>query len=227
MRPGEARLLPGMSRRISIFGGTGYAGGNIAREAAGRGHVVTSYSRGGAPDDPVAGVTYETGSLTDADLVRRVAADSDDVVVAVHAGDVGGKPLADVLPALVDAAIAGNARLAFVGGAGSALVAPGGPRVVDTPEFRDAWKPEALSHAAALEALRESPAELDWFYVSPAGQFGRHSPGETTGAYRTGGDLLVTKEDGSSEISGTDFALAFVDEIEQRNHPRQRFTTGH
>ncbi len=217
----------GMSRRISLFGGTGYAGGNIAREAAGRGHAVTSYSRGGAPDEPVAAVVYETGSLTDADLVRTAAADSDDVVVAVHGSDVDGKPLIDILPSLIDAAIAGGARLSFVGGAGSALVAEGGPRLVDGPDFQEAWKPEALSHAAVLDALRQAPEALDWFYVSPAALFGRYAPGETTGAYRTGGDVLVTKEDGSSEISGTDFALAYVDEIEQRNHPRQRFTTGH
>lgn len=51
--------------------------------------------------------------------------------------------------------------------------------------------------------------------------------GETTGAYRTGGDLLVTKDDGSSEISGTDYALAFVDEIERHAHRGQRFTVGH
>ncbi len=211
-----------MTKRISLFGGTGYAGGSIAREAASRGHIVTSYSRGGAPEEPVAGVAYETGSLSDPELVVRVAADSDDVVVAIH-----GLELIDLLPGLVDAAIAGGARLSFVGGAGSSLVAEGGPRLVDTPEFQDAWKPEALAHAAVLDALRESPAELDWFYVSPAALFGAYAPGEATGAYRTGGDILVTTEDGRSEISGADYALAFVDEIEQRNHPRRRFTTGH
>ena len=50
---------------------------------------------------------------------------------------------------------------------------------------------------------------------------------DVTGSYRTGGDVLVTQADGSSEISGTDFALAYVDEIEQHAHPRQRFTVGH
>lgn len=53
------------------------------------------------------------------------------------------------------------------------------------------------------------------------------APGETTGSYRTDDDLLVTKDDGSSEISGTDYARSFVDEIEQRAHVRKRFTTGH
>ncbi len=37
----------------------------------------------------------------------------------------------------------------------------------------------------------------------------------------------MTKDDGSSEISGTDLALAFVDEIEKPQRSRQRFTVGH
>jgi uncharacterized protein len=212
--------------RIVVFGGTGYAGGNIAREALARGHHVVSYTRN-APTDPLAEVDYRTGSLADPDLVDKAAADADQLVVAVRAEDVAGAPLATYLPRLVAAAVAGGARLSFVGGAGSSLVAPGGPRLVDTPEFRDEWKPEALAHADVLDALRDAPAELDWFYVSPAALFGSFAPGETTGGYRTGGDVLVTREDGSSEISGTDLALAYVDEIERHAHPRQRFTVGH
>lgn len=212
--------------RIVIFGGTGYAGGHIAAQAQARGHQVTSYSRN-LPSEPNAGVDYRTGSIIDADLVAKAAQDADHVVVALHASDAGGSPLVTQLPQLIEAAIAGEARLSFVGGAGSSLVAPGGPRLVDGPDFHDDWKPEALAHADVLEALRSSPEALDWFYVSPAGLFGAFAPGETTGSYRTGGDVLVTKADGSSEISGTDFALAFVDEIEKHAHSRQRFTVGH
>lgn len=216
-----------MSTSIAVFGGTGYAGGNIVAEAAGRGYAVTSYSRNGAPAEPVPGVTYAKGSLADPQTLDQAATDADVLVVAVHGADVDGKPLSAYVPQLTDAATAHNTRLGVVGGAGSALVAEGGPRLVDTPEFLDEWKPEALSHADVLEALRTSPESLDWFYVSPAALFGSFAPGETTGAYRTGDDVLVTKEDGSSEISGTDYALAFVDEIAQRNHVRRRFTTGH
>lgn len=212
--------------RIVIFGGTGYAGGNIAREAVGRGHDVVSYTRNPA-SEPIDGVDYRIGSLKDAELVAKAAADADQVVVAVHAYDPEGSPLLSYLPSLVDASIQGGARLSFVGGAGSSLVAPGGPRLLDGPDFHEDWKPEATAHSEVLEALREAPAELDWFYVSPAALFGSFAPGETTGAYRIGGDVLVTKEDGSSEISGTDLALAYVDEIERAAHPRQRFTVGH
>jgi len=211
--------------QLVIFGGTGYAGSNIAREALRRGHQVASYSRH-APQEPVDGVDYRIGSVTDPEIVQQAASDADQLVIALRASEIDGG-LASHVPTLAQAAIAHHTRLSFVGGAGSSLVSPDGGRLVDTPDFREEWKPEALAHAAVLDELRQAPAELDWFYVSPAALFGAVAPGEATGAYRTGGDLLVTKEDGSSEISGADFALAYVDEIERHAHPRQRFTVGH
>lgn len=211
---------------IVIFGGTGYAGSHIAREAVARGHRVTSYSRH-VPARPVEGVSYRVGSVADPEVVRAAADEADELVVAVHGADAGGVPLVRLVPRLARAALAGDARLSFVGGAGSTLVAPGGPRLVDTPEFREEWKPEALAHAEVLAALQTQPEPLRWFYVSPAAVFGSFAPGEDTGVYRTGGDLLVTKDDGGSEISGTDFARAYVDEIDRSEHPRRRFTVGH
>lgn len=212
--------------RISIFGGTGYAGSHIAREARSRGHEVASYSRTDAGEH-FDGIDYRQGSIADVSAIKAAAQQADELVVAVHGADIGGQPLIDVVPALIEAAEANQARLSFVGGAGSSLVSPEGPRLLDTPEFNDDWKPEALSHAEVLGALRQHPGDLDWFYVSPAGLFGAWAPGEDTGSYRTGDDVLVTKEDGSSEISGTDFARAYVDEIEQRRHVNRRFTVGH
>ena len=51
---------------IIVFGGTGYTGGNIVREAASRGHHVISMSRS-EPAEPVEGVTYETGTVVELD----------------------------------------------------------------------------------------------------------------------------------------------------------------
>lgn len=217
-------VLPSMTR-IAIFGGTGFAGGNIAVEALGRGHEVISYTRR-LPRDTVEGVDYRVGSLASAADLDTAAADADIVVVAVHATALEDG-LAAHVPAIRDAMIAHGARVGFVGGAASSFVAEGGPSLLDTPDFREEWKPEATAHAEVLDALQSEPEPLDWFYVSPAALFGAVAPGETTGAYRIGGDILVTKEDGSSEISGTDFALAFVDEIENKTHRRRRFTVGH
>jgi putative NADH-flavin reductase len=211
---------------LTVFGGTGYAGGAIAREAARRGHDVTSYTRT-APQSPDAGVTYRTGSVHDAAVVDKAAQDADAVVLALHAlvpGD--GAQLIDAMPALAAACIAGGARLGVVGGAGSLRVAPGGPRLLDG-DFPAEYRPEAEALAGILDWLQESDAALDWFYLSPAVLFGSFAPGETTGSYRSADDVVVTQEDGSSEISGTDYALAFVDELERRDHVRKRFTVGH
>jgi len=81
-----------------------------------------------------------------------------------------------------------------------------------------------LGQADVLAALRETTADVDWFYLSPARTFGSYAPGEATGTYRTGGDVLLADADGNSSISGADYAKAFVDEIEQPKHRRQRFT---
>lgn len=210
---------------IVIFGGTGYAGGAIAREAAARGHQVTSYSRH-LPASPLEGVTYRTGSLTDPVVLTEATQGVDEIVVATHGADVDGKKLVELVPSLIDAATGTGARLSFVGGAGTSLL-PDGTRLVDGPDFHEDWKPEALSHAEVLEAMRAAPERLTWFYVSPAALFGAWTDFPTTGAYRTGGDHLVVQDDGTSQISGSDFATAYLDEIEQSNHPRQRFTVGH
>jgi putative NADH-flavin reductase len=78
-----------------------------------------------------------------------------------------------------------------------------------------------------LDALRDTPDELDWFYLSPAAAFGAHAPAPATGSYRTGKDVLLVDSAGISTISAADYALAFVDEIESPSHRRTRFTVAH
>jgi putative NADH-flavin reductase len=120
-----------------------------------------------------------------------------------------------------------NVRIGVVGGTGGSLVASGGERVVDQPYFAEEHKPEALEGIGILDELRKTPASRDWFYVHPAGGFGMWNPGERTGSYRDGGEVIVTDESGESFISGADLAIAVVDEIEDRKHSRDRFTVGY
>ncbi|HJF51126.1 MAG TPA: NAD-dependent epimerase, partial [Brachybacterium paraconglomeratum] len=53
------------------------------------------------------------------------------------------------------------------------------------------------------------------------------APGERTGAYRIGGDVLLTDENGDSHLSGQYLAVALVDEIETPAHRRTRFTVAY
>lgn len=212
--------------RITVVGGTGYAGSNIVREAASRGHQVTAIART-VPAETIDGVTYISGDVLDPAVVQRAAAGADVVVEALSPrGALEGK-LVGVVRELTAAAQAAGARLGVVGGAGSLLVAPGGPTVAETDGFPDAFKPEAAEMAAILDDLHASDAALDWFYLSPAGGFGAWAAGEHTGTFRLGGDLLLVDDEGNSTISGADYAQAFVDEIERPAHRRQRFSVAY
>ncbi|GGH43579.1 NAD(P)-dependent oxidoreductase [Microbacterium album] len=211
--------------RIAVIGGTGYAGSHIVKEAVDRGHTVVSVSRK-EPSERVEGATYATATLTDGPGVVAAIGDVDVVVVAVApredmAGRVrpGIAGLADALPE--------GTRLGVVGGAGGSLVAEGGPMLIDAGEFPEAFQPEAREMIGVLDDLRADETGLDWFYVHPAVLFGAYAQGERTGGYRTGGDVLVANEKGESTISGADFAIAILDEIENPKHRRTRFTVGY
>ena len=212
---------------IAIFGGTGYAGGAIRDEALRRGHTVISVSRKEPERADRPGLISRAGDLHDPAVVDHMAAEADVLVVAIRPAEQDGIRLADAVGPLAKAAAEHSSRLGFVGGAGSLHVAEGGPRLVDLPAFPDAYKGEALGKADVLAALRETAADVDWFYLSPAASFGSSAPGEATGRYRTGGDVLLTDADGNSNISGADYARAFVDEIEKPAHRRQRFSVAY
>jgi len=211
--------------RISVFGGTGYAGSNIVAEAARRGHPVTSYSRN-LPEQPVDGVDYVQGSLLDADTRAKALADSDVVVVTVAPrGDMAGS-VRNGIAALAAEAEQAGVRIGVIGGAGSLHVGEGGPRLFDTPDFPADYKPESLEMADALDDLRATDT-LDWFYVSPPAAFGGFAPGEPLGTYRVGGEVLLADAEGNSFIGGADFGRALVDEIERPAHQRARFTVAY
>jgi uncharacterized protein len=216
---------------IAIFGGTGYAGSAIRDETLKRGHRVISISRNVPADaSTTPGLEFRQGSVHDAALVDQIAAEADVVVVSIRFGPNGsgdGVKLIEAFPALTSAAAAHGTRLGVVGGAASLLVAEGGPRLIDTPEFPAQFKGEAGSAADALEALRADATGTDWFFVSPAAGFGSYNPGQPTGKYRVGGNILLIDESDTSEISGADFTLAFVDEIESPKHHRTRFTVAY
>ncbi|MDR6200818.1 putative NADH-flavin reductase [Microbacterium sp. SORGH_AS428] len=211
--------------RIAVLGGTGYAGSHIVAEAVRRGHTVLSVARTVAAER-VDGAVYVEATLLDVPTLVNELIGVDVVVSAVAArGDMLGalrpaiEQLLSVLPE--------DVRIGVIGGAGGSLVAEGGPRLVDTEGFADEYKPEALEAIGILEDLQTRAGDRDWFYIHPAGGFGAWAPGERTGSYRDGGDVLVVDENGESFISGADLAVAVLDEIETPRHSRERFTVGY
>ena len=211
--------------RITVLGGTGYAGAAVVAEARRRGHDVTAVSRT-APSSPVPGADYVEGSVLDADVLERTTADSDVVLVALSPrGDMAGK-VEGVVEALI-ARLAGTpSRLGYVGGASSLLTEEGGPSVWDVTKDQvpDEVKPEVQTGLDIYAMCQESPGSLDWFYVSPPADFGSWLGTESKGAYVLGGDVLLRDAEGASTISADDLALAILDEIETPTHRRRRFT---
>ncbi len=211
--------------RITVLGGTGYAGAAIVAEAQKRGHEVTAVSRS-TVEQPVTGVDYVEGSALDSEVLDSVVQGRDAVVVALSPrGDMAGK-LEPIVSELVERLAGTQTRLGYVGGASSLQVEPGGPRLWDVTheQLPAEVKPEIETGLNALELLNSSPESLDWFYVSPPADFGSWLGTETKGTYTRGGDVLLRDESGASTISAADLALAIVDEIEQPAHRRARFT---
>ncbi|GAA1984176.1 NAD(P)-dependent oxidoreductase [Catenulispora subtropica] len=209
--------------KIVLFGATGMIGSRIAAEAAARGHSVTAVSRSGARPKADGDVTAVSGDAGDREQVATLVKGADVVASALVPARDGSDPRASFVALYHDflsgVRAGGGPRTVIVGGAGSLRVAPG-LRLVDTPDFPPAFKPEALAHADVLDSLRANAADLPmWTYISPAPQTG---PGVRTGAFRVGvGDDLLPH---AGSISAEDFAAAFVDEVESGAHPRQRLS---
>jgi hypothetical protein len=216
-----------------LYGATGRAGSRILTELLRRGHDVVAMVRNPSksaeklPQNPR--LTLAQGDLSSTDKIAEAIGSAEAVVSAYGPPADKTEQLIDVTKREIAAvqqvsqqASSGHApRLVVVGGAGSLEVAPG-VTLVSTPDFPAAWKPIALAHQKALELLRQS--SIDWTYLSPSALF---EPGERTGKFRLGQNELLTAPDGKSSISMEDYAIALVDELEQPQHRRQRFTVGY
>jgi putative NADH-flavin reductase len=198
--------------KVAVIGASGRGGSRIVEELVRRGHTVTAIAR--STDKIAAGpnVTAKKGDVNDAGLADLLKG-HDVVISAVR--------FIQSDPALLIGAVkkSGVKRYLVMGGAGSLEVAPG-KKLIDTPQFPDAAKPEASKGGVFLDALRQEN-DLNWTFLSPAALI---EIGERTGKFRLGGAQLLTDANGKSRITFEDFAIAMVDEVETPNHIRKRFT---
>mgnify|MGYP003123505926 FL=1 len=200
---------------IALIGASGSAGSRILRELTDRGHRVTAIARHPERIAELPGVIAVKGDAQDLQGMTSALRGHDAVVSAVNFTSSEPRTLIEAVRA------SGVKRYLVVGGAGSLEVAPG-QRVIDLPDFPEAYKAEASGGAAFLEQLGQE-SDLEWTFLSPSAEF---VPGERTGQFRLGKDALLSNAQGS-RISFEDYAVALVDEIEHPAHVRQRFTVGY
>jgi uncharacterized protein len=200
--------------KIAVYGATGMIGSRVVAEALTRGHEVIGISRSGG--ELPAGVRAVKGDAGDADFARALAAEAEVVVSAIGPSRTGGDRREYLAQLRTLTETLGDARLLVVGGAGSLLV--DGKRLVDSPDFPEVYRPEALIAAEALEYFRglDETSGANWTFVSPAPVI---QPGERTGTYTLGTDSPA-----GDTISAEDFAIVLLDEIATPAHIRRRFT---
>lgn len=192
--------------KIAIYGATGMIGSQVLAEAARRGHEVSGYSRSG-------GEGVDVADLADVERFRRVATESDAVVIALSPDRTGGphEPLLEAYDGVIDARP--GTRVVPVVGAGSLEI--DGVALADSPDLPEDYLPEMRTMRTVLEKFRASDG-LDWTAVSPSPQI---APGERTGSYHTSADTPA-----GESISSQDLAVAIVDELENPQFRGQRFT---
>ncbi len=215
--------------KIAIIGATGFVGKNLVNEALNRGHQVVALARNvDALQTNNANLNKVKGDVFNVDETAGLIADADVVISAYNPGWTNPNIYHDFIAgskAIQDAAKQAGKRLIVIGGAGSLFVAPG-VQAVDTQGFPAEIKPGATAARDYLNILKEEK-ELDWTFFSPALEM---HPGITTGRtgkYRLGKDSPVFDDQHQSQLSVEDVAVVILDEAENPQHQRERFTAAY
>lgn len=215
-------------KNVVLIGASGFVGTAILEELLNRGYCVTAVVRN--PEKMTirnANLSVVKADVSDVNTLAAVCKGKDAVVSAYNPGwanpDIYEETLKNYPLILEAVRKSGVKRLLCVGGAGTLFCAPG-IRVVDS----GAIPAEIMGGAKSLGEFYLNTLcnekEIDWVFFSPAGSL---EPGKRTGKFRLGKDDLIVDETGKSHISVGDYAMAMVDELEQANHHRERFTIGY
>ncbi len=212
--------------KITILGAGGNIGQRISKEAAARGYelsLITSKPESFFGFESEVKVTTQKEDIFETEALAEAFKGSD-VVISSYAPPQDNNPLMTAASAsLIEAAKKADVRLIAVGGAGSLYVAEN-TQLVDAPQFPEEYKAVALAHKDALENVYYKEDQVNWTNISPAAYI---FEGERTNNFRTGENNLIADAEGKSAISMEDFAVAILDEVENKNFIKKRFTVGY
>lgn len=215
--------------KIALIGATGFVGSYLLKELLRQKHQVTAIAR---DVDKIKNIDHVIAVQLDITQEGRLASalkGNDLVISAFNAGWDNPNIYQDYMDGarhiLTAVKEAGITRFIVIGGAGSLLDSEDN-RLVDSPSFPSSFKPGAKAAADFLEVIMREQ-ELDWTFFSPAIEMNRENSGTRTAKYRTGTDYPVVDHTGKSKLSVEDLAVAVVEEIENRQFIKRRFTAAY
>ncbi|WP_426276322.1 NAD(P)-dependent oxidoreductase [Chryseobacterium sp. S-02] len=215
-------------KKVAVIGATGFVGTQIVNELTNRGYKVEAIVRDASKVQQNENVSAKSVDVNNIDELTEALKGNDAVISAFNAGWTNPNLYDDFLNGSVNIENAveksGVKRFITVGGAGSLFI--DGNQLVDGPDFPSEIKPGATAARDYLNKIKENKT-LDWTFFSPAIEMHQGTAGVRTGKYRTGLENPVFDENGRSVLSVEDVAVALVDELEQNNHIRERFTAGY
>ncbi|WP_294234259.1 NAD(P)-dependent oxidoreductase [uncultured Chryseobacterium sp.] len=200
----------------------------LVKELTNRGYEVEALVRDASKVEQNEKVTAKSVDVNKVDELAEALKGNDAVINAFNAGWTNPNLYDDFLNGSVNIEKAveksGVKRFITVGGAGSLYI--DGNQLVDGPDFPADIKPGATAARDYLNKIKENTT-LDWTFFSPAIEMHQGTAGVRTGKYRTALENPVFDENGRSVLSVEDVAVVLVDELEQNNHIRERFTAAY
>jgi putative NADH-flavin reductase len=215
-------------KKVAVIGATGFVGTQIVNELVNRGYGVEAIVRDASKVQQNENVSAKSVDVNNVDELANALKGNDAVISAFNAGWTNPNLYDDFLNGSVNIENAveksGVRRFITVGGAGSLFIE--GNQLVDGPDFPAEIKPGATAARDYLNKIKENKT-LDWTFFSPAIEMHQGTAGVRVGTYRTALENPVFDENGRSVLSVEDVAVALVDELEQNNHIRERFTAAY
>ena len=215
-------------KKVAVIGATGFVGKHLVKELADRGYSVEAIARDSSKIETIENVHAKSADVNNVEELAETLKGNDAVINAFNPGWTNPNLYDEFLTGSqnIEKAVekAGIKRFITIGGAGSLYV--DGKQIVDGEDFPADIKPGALAARDYLNEIKNNTT-LDWTFFSPAIEMHPGTAGVRTGKYRTALENPVLDANGRSILSVEDVAVALVDELEQNNHIRERFTAAY
>lgn len=216
-------------KKIAVIGATGFVGTQVVKELQNRGYFVNALARNISKISETENVKAIEADVYNTSELAQILKGNDAVISTFNPGWTNPNIFEDFLKGAksIEKAVeeSGVKRFIVVGGAGSLYIAEN-LQLIDTPEFPAEIKPGAEAARQYLEIIKKN-AELDWTFFSPAIEMHQGTAGVRKGTYRTALENPVFDENGRSILSVEDVAVALVDELENNQFVKQRFTAAY